>query len=210
MTAARIVRSYVSSVVFALFALVVMLLLGFAAQAQEATPTVAEATTAAAIADPCNVTTPGEDVTSLSALGAFTGDALGGAAAGGAIAFALILASVLWARRLNPDVFAPEVSTATSKLRNLQLALVVGQVLAFLTIAPGIPLPGHRAAFEWSLALLWWLVSKSIGGFGVSTAAVFGRDWYTRRAGMFEERAEAKRSTDTEIKPVQPLDGPRS
>lgn len=105
----------------------------------------------------------------------------------GAAASALIVAALLWMRRLFPARLAPEPSTETSRLWNLGLVLALGLLLGAAGVAPAVPLGGH---FLEGGAL--WL-ARLLGGFVAATAAVFGRDFVVRGQGALDEAREAKR-----------------
>lgn len=141
-------------------------------------------------ADPCaNVVVDGAEGVAAHLLGKI--DPLFDLTASGVVASALIIGVLLWLRSAFPARLAPEPSTETSRLWNLGLALITGQVLGLLTIAPAIPIPG-RTLDGGTLIL-----ARMFGGFVVSTVAVFGRDFFTRSCGMFAEARAATKPPDS-------------
>lgn len=107
--------------------------------------------------------------------------------AGGAVSSAIVIAAVLWVRRLFPGTFAPDPATERSRTLNLALALGVGLLLGLTGVAPAVPIPGRE------LVGGVLVVARLVGGFMVATAAVFGRDFFVRGQGAFGEAREEKR-----------------
>jgi hypothetical protein len=110
-------------------------------------------------------------LSSLDPLAAFLGQ--------GALASALIVAALMWLRRLVPAL-APEPSTPLSRLLNLAAALGLGLALGAAGIAPPVPAPGQPIG----------LVAQLLGGFFAASMAAFGRDFLVRgQAALSEAKA---------------------